>query len=47
MFKDLNQQAEPLIQSLSDEDYVTYKDRWMAFGEADALRWVISKYGTQ
>jgi hypothetical protein len=41
----LNQQAEPLLSSLSDEDYATYKDRWIAFGEEAALRWVIGKYG--
>jgi RNA polymerase sigma factor (sigma-70 family) len=43
----LNEQAVPLIESLSDEDYLTYKDRWMAFGEEAALRWVIGKYGQQ
>jgi recombinational DNA repair protein (RecF pathway) len=42
---DLNQQAEPLIESLSDQDYLTYKDRWMAFGEEAALQWVISTHG--
>jgi RNA polymerase sigma factor (sigma-70 family) len=44
---DLNQQAEPLIENLSDQDYLTYKDRWMAFGEEAALRWVISTHGQQ
>lgn len=44
---ELNQQAGPLIQNLSDEDYITYKDRWIAFGEEAALRWVIGKYGQQ
>jgi len=43
----LNQQADPLIQSLSDQEYTAYKDRWMAFGEEAALRWVIGKYGSQ
>jgi RNA polymerase sigma factor (sigma-70 family) len=47
MFRDLNQQADPLMENLSDQDYVTYKDRWMAFGEEAALRWVIGKYGQQ
>jgi RNA polymerase sigma factor (sigma-70 family) len=44
---DLNQQAEPLLESLSDQDYLTYKDRWMAFGEEAALRWVIATHGQQ
>jgi len=43
--KALSQQADPLIPALSDQDYMTYKDRWMAFGEEAALRWVIGKYG--
>jgi hypothetical protein len=44
---DLNDQAGPLISSLSDEDYLTYKDHWIAFGEEGALRWVIGKFGRQ
>jgi hypothetical protein len=32
---------------MSDEDYLTYKTRWMAFGEQSALQWVITKYGQQ
>ena len=28
-------------------NYLIYKDRWMAFGEEAALRWVIGKYGAQ
>jgi hypothetical protein len=47
MLRELNQQADPLLQSLSDQDYMTYKDRWLMFGEEDALRWVIGKYGQQ
>jgi RNA polymerase sigma factor (sigma-70 family) len=43
----LNDQAEPLIDSLPDQDYLAYKQRWMAFGEESALRWVIGKYGPQ
>jgi RNA polymerase sigma factor (sigma-70 family) len=43
----LNQEAEPLMDDLSDQDYLTYKDRWMAFGEQAALQWVIGKYGQQ
>jgi RNA polymerase sigma factor (sigma-70 family) len=46
-FSDLNQQAAPLLGSLTDQDYLIYKDRWVAFGEEAALRWVIGKYGAQ
>ncbi len=44
---ELNQQAEPLLDTISDQDYLTYKDRWMAFGEQAALQWLIGKYGQQ
>lgn len=43
----LDQQAQPFIDSMSDQDYLTYKSRWMAFGEKAALQWVIGKYGQQ
>ncbi len=43
--KDLNDQAQPYFDTMSDTDYMTYKDRWMAFGEEAALRWVINKFG--
>ena len=32
---------------MSDQDWITYKDRWMSFGEAAAEQWVVSKYGQQ
>ena len=46
-FTDLNQQADPIMDTLSDEDYLIYRDRWMAFGEQAALQWLISTYGQQ
>jgi RNA polymerase sigma factor (sigma-70 family) len=45
--RDLNQQADPLLEAMTDQDYLNYKERWMAFGEEAALRWVIEKYGQQ
>ena len=36
----LNAQAEPIFDNPSDQDHLTYKDRWMAFGEEAALRWL-------
>jgi len=41
----LNQQLEPLLAGMSDQDWIVYKDRWRMFGEESAMRWVISKYG--
>jgi len=43
--KDLNQQLEPLLPTMADEDWISYKDRWRMFGEEAAMRWVIGKYG--
>jgi RNA polymerase sigma factor (sigma-70 family) len=41
----LNQQLEPLLPMMSDQDWISYKDRWRVFGEEAAMRWVIRKYG--
>jgi hypothetical protein len=43
---DLNQQAAHLLEALSDQDYLIYKGRWIAFGEEAAVRLVIAKYGS-
>ena len=43
--KELNAQLEPLLSNLSDQDWISYKDRWRVFGEESAIRWVVSKYG--
>jgi RNA polymerase sigma factor (sigma-70 family) len=43
--RELNRQLEPLLSSLSDQDWIIYKDRWRLFGEEAALRWVINKHG--
>jgi RNA polymerase sigma factor (sigma-70 family) len=42
---ELDQQATALFPVLSDQDWIIYKDRWLMFGEDNALRWVISKHG--
>ena len=41
----LNQQAEPLLPTMSDQGWISYKERWKLFGEEAALRWVVSTYG--
>ena len=43
--KELNAQLEPLLPNLSDQDWISYKDRWRVFGEESAIRWVVNKYG--
>ncbi len=36
-----------LLQTMSDQDWINYTDRWMIFGEASAAQWIVSKYGRQ
>lgn len=43
--RQLSDQAESLLPQLSDQDWIIYKNRWMMFGEDNAQRWVIGKYG--
>jgi hypothetical protein len=43
--KELVQQFDGAQQRMSDNDWISYKDRWTAFGEEAALRWMVSKYG--
>ncbi|MGA3285499.1 MAG: sigma-70 family RNA polymerase sigma factor [Verrucomicrobiota bacterium] len=43
--KELVQQAEPLLPTMSDQDILNYENRRRAFGEVAALQWVVSKYG--
>jgi hypothetical protein len=41
----LNQQAGPLLPTMSGQGWISYKERWKLFGEEAALRWVVSTYG--
>jgi RNA polymerase sigma factor (sigma-70 family) len=43
----LGEQAETLFPALSDQDWIVYKDRWLMFGEENAQRWVVNKFGQQ
>jgi RNA polymerase sigma factor (sigma-70 family) len=43
----LFQQADPLRQTMSDQDWIIYTDRRMIFGEVAAAQWIVSKYGQQ
>ena len=36
---------ESLLETLSDQDWISYIDRDKSFGEEAALRWAVSKYG--
>jgi hypothetical protein len=43
----LNSQSQPLMQNLTDQDWVNFTNRRLLFGEAAAMRWVLNKYGQQ
>jgi len=45
--RELTSQFDSLQQRMSDQDWISYKDRWRAFGEMAALRWMIGKHGQQ
>lgn len=36
---------EPLLQAMSDQDWISYVDRIKSSGEEAALRWAVGKYG--
>jgi RNA polymerase sigma factor (sigma-70 family) len=41
----LIKQAEPLLQAMSDQDWINYTDRKMVFGGEAASHWLVTKYG--
>jgi hypothetical protein len=41
----LTAQFDAVQQRVSDQHWISYKDRWRSFGEEAALRWVVGKYG--
>ena len=42
-----NRQAETIFPNVSDQDWISYRDRWLMFGENNAVSWLINKYGQQ
>lgn len=45
--KDLRKATEPLMGSLSEQDWVNFLNRAELFGEVPAMQWVLGKYGQQ
>ena len=43
--RQLAQQTEALLPKMTEQDSISYKDRWRNFGEEAAGRWLINKYG--
>jgi hypothetical protein len=42
----MSQQVDKLLPSLSDQDWIIYKNRWLMFGEQNAQSWLINTYGS-
>jgi hypothetical protein len=42
---ELDKQADPLMQTMSDQDWISYTDRARLFGERAAIRWLVNKQG--
>ncbi len=43
--QDRSTQVESIAPTLTEQDWIIYRDRWLMFGEQNAEQWVISKYG--
>jgi len=43
--KESNRQVQSIFPKVSDQDWINYRDRWLMFGEKNAERWLINKYG--
>jgi RNA polymerase sigma factor (sigma-70 family) len=42
-----NRQAELIFPKMTEQDWINYRDRWLMFGEENAIKWVVNKYGQQ
>jgi RNA polymerase sigma factor (sigma-70 family) len=42
---DFAKQLDGIYASISPADWISYHDRWQAFGEDNAVRWLLDKYG--
>ena len=45
--EDVGRQFEALTPKLTEQDWISYRDRWRIFGEDAALQWLVGKYGSQ
>jgi len=45
--RQLSQQTDALHSRMTEQDWISYKDRWRNFGEEAAGRWLINKYGQE
>jgi len=42
---ELDALADPLMEAMSDQDWVSFTDRMQAFGEQAAFQWLVNKHG--
>jgi hypothetical protein len=42
--QDLVKQAAPIYPQMSPQDWISYNDRLRAFGELNAIHWLLDKY---
>jgi hypothetical protein len=42
---DFAKQLDGIYETISAADWISYHDRWLAFGEDNAVRWLLDKYG--
>ncbi len=45
--RELTLQTGPMMEIMSDQDWLSFNNRLMVFGEASALQWLANKYGTK
>jgi hypothetical protein len=41
---DFGKQLEQIYETISPSDWISYHDRWLAFGEENAMKWLLDKY---
>ena len=44
-FKGFTQQFDGIMKTLPDSDVISYFDRTKTFGELEAMRWLVSRFG--
>jgi hypothetical protein len=37
--------VEAILPTMPEQDWISYRDRWLMFGEQNAEQWLIDKYG--
>ena len=40
-----SRKVEAILPAMAEQDWISYRDRWLMFGEENAENWIVSKYG--